>query len=296
MTRFVMIADTHAGASPMGYTRQTPYPERLGAIVEALGAWMDQWGQADFVLHAGDLLDATTSEAIAESAEILGRLPAPTFLALGNHDLTTPDAMDLWLAGAPHLIGSAESEGPAGNFSLRIGDLQIHTLVTQWSEIPDYWEEGLDARFTPAQWEWLEGVVAEAPEAAHVLLTHSQVLPVPIEQTQTPTPLHDSSAAFKAEFEAFCAKYPQIRAVLGGHSHMNMHVERAGVHYVTGSALVESPFEFKCFEFDENEPDSSKKLKMTTESLLAFAPGLVGPADYDNSAAFVQGRPQDRAF
>ena len=68
---------------------------------------------------------------------------------------------------------------------------------------------------------------------------------------------------------------------------MNMHVEKTKVHYVTVSAFVESPFEFKLFEMQ------SDLLSMTTISL---ADRLPFKADYDKNKTFVQGRMIDRSF
>ena len=68
---------------------------------------------------------------------------------------------------------------------------------------------------------------------------------------------------------------------------MNMHIEKTGIHYVTVSALVESPFEFKLFEM---QPD---QLSMTTVSLREHMPFTAG---YDQEKMFVQGRTVDRSF
>jgi len=68
---------------------------------------------------------------------------------------------------------------------------------------------------------------------------------------------------------------------------MNMHIEKSDVHYVTVSALVESPFEFKLFEMQPNQ------LSMTTISLAEHIPFI---AEYDQEKTFVQGRTVDRSF
>jgi len=286
MARFLMITDSHLGADPMGFTQQAPYPERFDAIIDALAAWIDRTGGVDFVLHAGDLIDFTTPELIDHASESLSRLGVPVHLALGNHDLTTTDALDLWMSRAPHLLGGA---GTKGDFVVRSGDVSVYVLVTQWCEITNYWEEELDPHLADAQWDWLGSQVEADSARCPVIMTHSQVFPVGTDQSGLDYPLHDSTEAYKASFDAFCAKYPEIQAILGGHSHLNSHIPRGNVRYISGSSLVETPFEFKCFTFDGDE------LTMTTESLLDIAPKL-GPADYDASKPYVQGRPQDRAF
>ena len=106
MARFVLIADSHLGADPMGYQMQPAYPERLDEIVAALDAWIRRRGDVDFVLHAGDVVDAATDANIRRATDLFA-LSVPVAVCLGNHDLTETDAIERWRALAPNLFGEA---------------------------------------------------------------------------------------------------------------------------------------------------------------------------------------------
>jgi len=68
---------------------------------------------------------------------------------------------------------------------------------------------------------------------------------------------------------------------------MNMCVHQDGVDFVTVSALVETPFEFKLFDV------IPQRIEMST---IPLRQALAYDDEYDASRSFVQGRPQDRSL
>jgi len=281
MTRFLYVADTHLGAAPMGYTQQRGYPERLGEICRALVERVAAWGGVDFVLHGGDMVDAATDANIRAAAEVFD-LPVPVHLCLGNHDLTAPDAVERWFALAPEFFVGGEPE-----YDVAADDCIIHVVPNHWCETPYFWRDAQDVRFSAEQTERLSLALDASPELPHVILTHSPVYGLPPEQTGLAGPHHAPPPSFTAQVSDILAGHDCVRCVLGGHSHMNMRVAQDGVEFVTVSALVETPFEFKLFEI------SSEKMSMSTVSL---GPSLDFDGEYNESRAFVQGRPVDRSF
>ena len=266
----------------MGYFQQPAYPERLGELASLLDAWIQRAGDIDFVVHGGDLADAATPENIRLAGDVF-RLSVPTYACLGNHDMTSPTARADWLSGAGQLFAG---QGDV-NFSLAGDGWAVHIMPNHWCDEPYYWEEAMDAYFLPNQLLRVEQAMADHPGDAHVIVTHSAVLPIPTEQTGMDAPYHDPGEAFTAEVGAMAERHGGLRAIFSGHSHLNMHVHRGGVHYVTVSSLVEVPFEFKVVEL------SQARLAMQTVSLA----GQVSfDATYDCERSYVQGRAVDRGF
>ena len=68
---------------------------------------------------------------------------------------------------------------------------------------------------------------------------------------------------------------------------MNMCIKQDGAEFVTASALIETPFEFKLFEVTHRE------MKMSTVSLASQLPFH---GEYDAARSSVQGREVDRCF
>jgi 3',5'-cyclic AMP phosphodiesterase CpdA len=283
MTEFVVISDTHAGAMSMGYYQQPGYPQALAAIMDSLSRWIDNHNGVEFVLHAGDLVDIATPATISLARDLLDRLPVPTYLCLGNHDLTTPAALELWQHHAPGLLGQAGQP----DFTIVTEDVAVCVAPTQWCDQPYYWREELDAQLTFDQWRDIDACLAAHRDRPGILVTHSAVWGLPPEQTGLAGDIHGANGDFCREIAALGERHPNLVAVFGGHTHMNMHRQIDGVHYVTASALTETPFEFKHVRVDR------EWMNMTTHSLTG---ALALPAKYDATRTYVQGRGIDRGF
>lgn len=279
MAKFIYIADTHFGADPMGYQLQTGYPERLGEIFGALEAWIDEAGDIGFVLHGGDVVDQTTRERILHVEELM-RLSVPVYVCLGNHDLTESGAVRTWAGSAPQFFPGGRPE-----FRLEGEGWCLHVVPNHWGAEPHYWRDAQDPQFSRDQLDWLAAGLAESPDATHILATHAPVFGIPPEQTGFGAAEHGGGSLLQTTVVDLTRRFPQLRCILGAHTHANMHVECEGVHYVTVSALVETPFEFKVIDVGDGP------LRMRTLSLTAQV-GFV--TEYDFNKTYVQGRLKDR--
>jgi 3',5'-cyclic AMP phosphodiesterase CpdA len=280
MTRFLYMADSHWGAGESGYTMQPKTDVQLPAILVALRSWIEAHDPIDFVLHGGDMIHATSAASIEATSHHFD-LPAPVYLCLGNHDLTSAGAVDDWLRIAPQFFGSA-----APDFAITTVDCMVHVIPNQYGTTPFLWADTQDPHFLPQQLETLEARLAAHPDKTHLLQTHSPIHAIEQRQSGLCEPFHEPPESFTATVCRLAEKY-RITCVLGAHSHVNMHKELDGVNYITVSSLVETPFEFKLFEVG---PDT---LSMQTHNLLDRVPFR---ADYNWNNTFVQGRACDRAF
>ncbi len=286
MTRIVYITDTHLGAAnDVGYTQQPRRADQLPALLGLLDAWISRSAEAGApvacVLHGGDMVDATSREAVRAAAATF-TLSVPVYLALGNHDVTRPDALALWMDEAPGFF-------PTGALAFSIGGdgWALHVVPTQWGDVPYLWEDEQRPHLLPEHLARLEEALAEHPTATHLLCTHAPALGVPPEQTGMPGPYHAPPRAFADTLTRLIACFPQLKGVIGGHNHINVHGVARQAHLITGSAFVETPFEFKVIDV------GPEGWAMQTVPLL---PRVGFRADYDWDKTFVQGRSCDRAF
>ena len=281
MSSFIYLTDTHIGADPMGYCQQAPYPERMPAIVDALDRWLREHRDVDFVLHGGDLVDVTSTANIDLAAELFNRLPVPTHLCLGNHDLTEENSVEIWMERGACFFPentpchTIEKEGYA-----------VHIMPSHWCDSPFYWDRKCqDVNFTKDQIDQLEANLQKNSDRIQVLLTHSPVFGLPTAQTGFDKPHHAPDEAFTSTITTIVKRHPSLKVVLGAHNHMNMRLTNAGVEFVTASSFCETPFDFKYFQVDDDG------ISMNTISLI----GEVGfDAEYDFDKTFVQGRECDR--
>ncbi|HCN06384.1 MAG TPA: hypothetical protein DIT01_00510 [Lentisphaeria bacterium] len=281
MTRFIYISDTHMGADEVKL-RQQGYPEHIAEILMALKTYLHGQGDIDFVLHGGDMIN-TLSDAGIIAAVTAFDWGVPVHLCLGNHDLDAPNAVERWLALSPGFFG--DSGKPM--YTVATEDCRIHVVPNHWCEEPYYWRDSLDSQFSTDQLAYLTEALDSEPDLPHIVQTHSPVFEVPEGQTVLAEPLDPAASAFTAAFIELVSRHPNLKCVLGGHNHMNMHVVHEGVHFVTSSALVEVPFEFKVIEV---APGAMAMSTVSLNDSLRF------DAVYDAEKAYVQGRESDRSF
>jgi len=280
MTRFIYLSDTHTGTTPVGYQHQPSFPERTEALLAALESWIAERGDIDFVLHGGDMVNGGTRDNIRRAVNIF-RLSVPLYLCLGNHDLSAPDSLDIWMSEAPAFFVNANP-----NFMIEHGHGRICVMPNQWGNIPYRWEEEQRPHFTPDQWAWLEQQTSRGKDF-QIFVTHSPVQGISTAQSGFSEPYHCPPKAFVTDISRISAMSPSLRCVAGAHNHINSYRESEGIHFFTVSSFVESPFEFKLMEIDRDG------IRMTTHNLATSAPFAW---QYDFDKTFVQGRACDRAF
>ena len=280
MTRFIYLSDTHWGVAAPGYTMQHAQPDRLPELLAALEEWIATHGPVDFVLHGGDMIDYTSAENINYVAQAF-QLSVPVYLCLGNHDLTSADAVEMWLDRAPHFfIGGV-------NFTLETSDCLLHIVPNQWGPVPYHWNGVQEPHFAPEQERVLKTGLTRNPHLVHVLSTHSPFYGVSVDQTGLNQLFHHPPQAFVERGQSLLSAHCNLLCILGAHSHINTCVEQDGGHLVTSSSFVEVPFDFKCVNISDGH------IAMTTHCLVDQVDIA---ASYDFGKTFVQGRLCDRTL
>ena len=278
--KFLYVADTHIGSCNEGYQQQQKYPEQLPAILKALRAYIDRNADIDFVLHGGDMIESTTDENILAAVKAFD-LSVPVYLCLGNHDLTEATAVDQWLKLAPHFFINGD---PC--YSIKSEDCIIHVSPNHWGVKQFFWGNVQNPGFSSEQIECFAHELSVKPELPHMILTHSPIFGLPVEQTGFSVPHHSPDPSFTEQMRGIIEKHKCVGCVLGAHNHMNMRIDYEGVEFVTVSSLIEVPFEFKLFEVTQS------RMEMSTVAL-----GSLGfDTEYDIDKSFVQGRDIDRGF
>lgn len=229
------------------------------------------------------MVETATPQMIEQAIADWATLSVPVYLALGNHDLTTYGALDLWFKFGGHLF---EEESPL--YTLDLGDGIIHVVPTQWGSRPYYWDgEMPQACLYPEQLAELESRLAGHYHIPQILCCHVAPMGIPAAQLGVGTDFDTPPAAYRQALQDLCKAYPSLHVILSGHSHVNSLGTLEHTHWIMASSFSESPFEFKDIEITE------KGITIRTVSLFH---DLNWRARYDFDAAYVQGRPCDRAL
>jgi len=269
------------GKEPNGFQQQQSYPEKLSEILGVLKQEVDRRGDIDFILHGGDMIHTTSDEDILATSKLFD-WGMPVYLCLGNHDLTTPDAMERWMKLAPQFF-----KGGLPEYSIESPDCTIHVVPNHWGDETYYWKESQSARFSKDQMKTLSQKLSQRPNLPHFLSTHSPAFGFPVEQSGLKEPIHVPEISFTESITSMAARHPNLRCVMGAHSHLNMRVQHQYVEFITVSSLIEAPFEFKLVEVSEGT------IRMTT---CRLGPECSFNYRYDDKRSFVQGREEDRGF
>jgi 3',5'-cyclic-AMP phosphodiesterase len=221
------ISDPHLGEPPIGGVRPKKALREVLAAIEALP------NPVDAILVTGDLAEHAKPKEYALARELIGGLGVPVHVLPGNKDdrATMRAAFDL----------PGEPDAPL-DYAVDMGPLR---LVVLDSSIPG--EDRGD--FTPAQLDWLEATLAQAPEQPTILAMHQPPL-------VTGMPDWDSvimTPADRAALAAVIERHPQVRAIVGGHLH------RLAVSTLAGRPVVVAPSTFV-----QARPDYEReKIKLT---------------------------------
>ncbi len=278
--KFIYITDTHIGGSDIkGYIQQKRYLKHFDALIDVLAEWIEQHN-IDFVIHGGDMVDESSSENIAKAVNLFAKLPCPVYFTPGNHDLTEDDSVEKWLSAAPGFFNDESV-----NFSFCRDDIKFNFISCHWGKKTYFWNPSETQ--TPYFLEEQNALLGDGKNSKYeILITHAPVFGLPCEQTGLDVPLHPPAGEFSNIIHEQTRRH-EIRLALGAHTHMNMHLLKDGVHYVTASAFSETPFEFKVFELDK------ESLSMETISL---ADKMNFRTEYNFNKTYVQGRACDRSF
>jgi 3',5'-cyclic-AMP phosphodiesterase len=278
--KFIYLADTHVGGSDNeGYRKQPRYLKYFQEIIECLKNYINDTGDIDFIIHGGDMVDKTTPGTIKASGDFFNQLPCPTYLVLGNHDLTELESISMWLKYAPQFF-------PEGKVDFRLikDGVQLDALQCNWCEIPAYWSAGKTQTpwFTSEQFEQ----ISEITPSCHtqIIAFHSPMYGLPTEQHGGTQPSHAPAGDFSKKLSPALVN---ASLVLGAHNHMNMAIFNNNCHYVTTPGFSEMPFEFKVIEA------TRQKLSMQTVNLNTVVPFH---GEYDFDSTYVQGRSCDRTI
>jgi DNA repair exonuclease SbcCD nuclease subunit len=287
MLRILYLTDSHFGQTADDPWMLQPHsPQCFDAFYAALPQWLDQH-QVDYVLHGGDAVSQPRPKDVARAAATFGSLGRPAYLCLGNHDLMSEHAAELWRADHNGLL-------PDGQFDYVVehDDADLVVLAHHWYDLsrPYYWDRHRPMLpiLADTQWKLLKRQAALSQQRSRPLLLalHSQVLGV----GHTPYGSEDAGAAppnpeLLIRLRALARTHPCLKLVMSGHCHAHHILPVGSFHAMTTTAIGESPFEARLITIDRGS--------LVIET-VCFRDVFQLHAPYNDLMAWAQGRPADR--
>lgn len=204
---------------------------------------VEQLNQLDlrYTVHLGDFIDRDFA-SFAVVGPIFGRLRAPGYHVLGNHDFSVADERKGDVV--------AELGMPAGFYDFAVGSWRFVVLDGNDVSIQATTEGTPERAAAEAQLAMLEGsrrwngalgetqlswltdvlTAAQGADEDVVLYCHFPILPV--------SPGHNLWNA--AEVVELIEGFPNVRAYINGHNHAGAYELHGGVHYLTLKGMVDT--------------------------------------------------------
>jgi 3',5'-cyclic-AMP phosphodiesterase len=203
----VQITDCHLLADGAGLLRGWPVAESLGVIVEAVAAVRTGRVGAHRLLLSGDLADSGEPEAYRQLLDILEPLGLPIHWLPGNHD---GPGLGLAMAGS-RLADSARS--------VCLGSWRLLLLDSVLAGSPIG-----EGALSESSWRWLGCELEKGDQPAIIALHHPPLATGLdwVDQMQ----LRDGD-----RFHQLMAHYPQVKLVVFGHIHAELHRRIGAVDY-----------------------------------------------------------------
>lgn len=208
---FVHISDTHLHPDPLYKGDYAAFSARRG--VEAMIAHINALPfPIDFVLHTGDVLDNPfRAEDYALPRAVLGKITAPLYYLVGNHDRGADFQVGL--------LGREQSEvTPTYDYTFEVNGVQIICLD---SSVPGTHAGTLNED----QLAWLDRLCTAPDDRPLVVALHHH--PLPLGSTLDDIILTNGEALHAI----LCKARSRLRVVLYGHIHEGVVTVRDGITY-----------------------------------------------------------------
>ncbi len=212
----VQISDPHLRPRGVLHRGVVDSNAALAATVRQINALHRR---PDVVLLTGDIVDEGLPAEYSTAREILAELKAPLLLIPGNHD--EPSAFRLAFSDHAYL----PPEGPINYVADSLGPVRVIALDVT---VPGRHHGEVDR----AALEWLEAVLASAPDRPTILMMHQPPLTCGV-------PYLDAFRCRNAEpLSQIVSRFPTIERVLCGHVHRHMNTRFAGTQLCTAPSTA----------------------------------------------------------
>lgn len=201
--RIAQLSDIH-----IGFDRANPREDNLLRLEAVLDRLANPAIAPDLILLTGDLTEHGDDESYARLNAALARIAVPIWPIPGNHDTR---------AGLRRAFAQVPQTGEFVHYTLDCRGLRVVMLDTH--------EPGRHgAGFCAARADWLQGVLAEAPDTPTMVVMHHPPFVSGIDWMD-PLP----GEAWIARFAGAIAGHGQVRAIACGHVHRTCVTSYRGI-------------------------------------------------------------------
>ncbi|POM25367.1 3',5'-cyclic adenosine monophosphate phosphodiesterase CpdA [Actinomadura rubteroloni] len=202
MAIIAQLSDIHLAAGRDGTVDDGSGPVR--ALRAAVSSLLSLPARPDAVVLTGDLADAGLPAEYARLHALLSPLPMPVYPLAGNHDVV--DALRAAFDERPAVVASGSRPGAPLQYTADVAGVRLVCCDTSV-------QGGASGCMDDERLEWLDAVLAEAPEKPTVVATHHPPYPIGIRFIDAMRfENHDV-------FAKIVSGHPQVVRVMSGNVH-----------------------------------------------------------------------------
>jgi 3',5'-cyclic AMP phosphodiesterase CpdA len=268
--RFAVVSDLHIALPHTIWD----HPSRFHLVEVSIPAFesvLEHLMQIDldFILLPGDLTQHGEPDNHNWLQQRLAKLPFPTYVIPGNHDVPVLEANSQSIAfkDFPKYYRKFGYENDELYYTRLI--LPGVRLVALNSNTFD--EQGnLVGRLVPQQLQWLDKVLANAKDELVLVMIHHNVVEHLPNQARHPM-ANRYMLENASELLEVLQRY-QVKLVFTGHLHVQDIAEKDGVYDITTGSLVSYPHPYRIFEYRQDELGNNRLqvLSYRVESVPEF--------------------------
>lgn len=223
--KFVQVTDSH-------FSITNPYSE------EVLRKTVDDINTLDgvsFVAFTGDNIDKPQPEELAAFVRIVNKLNVPYYLVIGNHDVFKTNGLSKEEYFEIVKNNNFLYRFKTPNYVFKKGEFVFIVVDGAKEVIPGsvgyYKEETL---------AWLEKNLKKYEKKQVIILQHFPLV--------EPKESKSHRTYQKEKYLELLKKYPNVKAVISGHYHLNSEKMLDGIYHISSPSLLVQPNQYKIID------------------------------------------------
>lgn len=245
MWRFGILSDTHLGGagSSLWNHRQLfdQMPEIIACLKRDLAAT-----PYDFLLITGDLAAHHDRDALYAARDLLDSLETPYYPAGGNKDFSLERSRAWFIEAFQRRLPTPDT---AYSFSHRGLHFYILDPWRLWEDgtlcpVADSHQQAELWAIPPHEFNRLEADLLQHASEPTFIAVHQPASNIP-ERLRTPKLKNSGPLVNGMLLLEFLSRYPQVKAIFSGHTHLHYIDKINTIHQITTGALCEYPIEYR---------------------------------------------------
>lgn len=223
--KFVQVTDSH-------FSTKNEYSEE---VLKATVKDINKLDGVSFVVFTGDNIDKPQVTDLTKFVQIVNKLNMPYYLVIGNHDVFKTNGLSKEEYFRVVKANNFLYKNKTPNYVIKKGEFIFIVVDGAKEVIP-----GTVGYYKEDTLKWLEKNLKKYSKKQVVLLQHFPIL--------EPNDSKSHRTYQKETYLELLKKYPNVKAVVSGHYHVNNEKMLDGIYHISTPSLLVQPNQYKIID------------------------------------------------